>query len=249
MGKTVAPLGSADRALVALALDTDRWSMEEARRMQDAGPNAMLRLKAMARPAKDVEPGGVVDGARGARTDRLIKAVQMLGAKIAPSMPDEQSFAWVTAVVMALSDLPFAFAQKGAEDAIHVPMRFLNEVETAVREKAKDAEARHKLAVMRLERMQREIASASQPKLEAPKPMTPEEYQEELNGTDRFLLDLWFRNDIITLEQFNTAIAAQGKDENGTPTAEQAADSGSHPAEARPAGAGGVDDGSGRDDP
>lgn len=213
MGELVnAPHGSADKALASYALNVSAWRLDDAREFGDPA-GALVTLDRIAVPAKQVEPGGLIDGKRGPRTDRLIKAVQMIGAKISPTMDKEQADAWVSAVVIALSDLPFAFAQRGAEEAIHVPMKFLNEVETAVRDKAKDAEARHSLAVLRLERLKREIDSASQPKLEPPKPMTPEEYQAELNGTGRPFLDILLKAQAISQEQFDTAVEAQGKDE------------------------------------
>lgn len=216
-----APHGSADKALASYALNVSAWRLDDARELGDPA-GALVALDRMAVPAKQVEPGGQVNGARGPRTDRLIKAVQMIGAKIAPTMDGEQADAWVTAVVIALSDLPFAFAQRGAEAAIHVPMKFLNEVETAIREKAKDAEARHKLAKMRLERLRREVENAGKPALEPPKPMTPEEYQVELNATQRPILDTLLKAQAITQEQFNTAIAAQGKDETHEPETQAA---------------------------
>lgn len=243
MGKTVALHGSADKALASYAMNVSAWRLDDARELGDP-VGALAALDRMAVPAKEVEPGGQVNGARGPRTDKLIQAVQMLGAKIAPSMPNEQSFAWVTAVVIALSDLPFAFAQRGAEAAIHVPMKFLNEVETVIRDKAKDAEAQHKLAKMRLERLKREIENAGKPALEAPKPMTPEEYQIELNATQRPILDTLLKAGAITQDQFNTAIAAQGKDEANEPET-QAARGGAPDGEAGFPDAGIVGDGGG----
>lgn len=222
MGELVnAPHGSADKALASYAMNVSAWRLDDARELGDP-VGALAALDRMAVPAKQVEPNGQVEGRVGPRTDRLIKALEMIGAKIAPTMDGEQADAWKTALVIALSDLPFAFAQRGAEEAMHVPMKFLNEVETVIRERASVAVAQHKLAKTRLKRLKWEIETANKPALEAPKPMTPEEYQAELNGTDRFLLDLWFRNDIITLEQFNTAIAAQGKDETDEPETQAA---------------------------
>lgn len=209
MADLVVPAGSPDKALAALALDVNGWSFDRAVSLGVDPLDAVMRLEHMAVAAKQVEPGGLVDGQRGPRTDKLINALRPLGAKIAPAMPQEQIDVWLAALVLALSDLPFAFSMRGAEDAIHVPMKFLNEVETAVREKAKDAEARHKLAVMRLQRMARELKSAGAPKLPEPKPLT----QDDFNITPRPLLEIWLRNDIITQEQFDTAIAAQPKDE------------------------------------
>lgn len=207
----VVPAGSRAKELATMAMRLGGWRLDDALSL-DANPmEAMATLDRMATPAKLIEPGGVVDGKRGPRTDKLINALRLIGAKISPTMGEEQINVWLTALVMALSDLPFAFAQRGAEDALHVPMRYLNEVEGIVRDKAGDAAERHKLARLRLERLQREIANAGQPKLEAPKPMTPEEYQAELNSTARPILATMLKAGAITQEQHDTAI--QGRDE------------------------------------
>lgn len=121
-------------------------------------------------PLKALEPGGMVrDGEAelGFRFDgmtaKLVDALRPLGIKIAPTMSPQQAGGWLAAMVAALSDLPPRVSVRAAQEAIHTPMSFINEVEAAVRAKAELVAARYSLALRRLERMQREIAEAAKP--------------------------------------------------------------------------------------
>lgn len=179
MGELVSSqAGSNSRDLAALALDTGSWSIERAQEIGGDIEEARERLNLMARPAKEVEPNGQIDGKRGPKTDRLMQALRMLGAKIAPTMSAEQVNVWIVALTTALSDLPFAFSIRGAQDAVHVPMQFLNEVEGVVREKAEGARVRHSLALFNLRKLERAIEEASKPKLPPPPPPTEAEWRE-----------------------------------------------------------------------
>lgn len=198
-----------DRDLAVLSLDPLGWSMEAAQGIGADPEAALARLNAMLVPAKDVEPNGLVDGRRGPKTDRLVKALAMVGAKISPTMAQEQMQAWIAAMTRALSDLPFAFAQKGAEDAIHSPVRFLNEVEGVVREKAEAARVRHANAQRRLRLLRRQMESESEPKL--PPPELPPITQEGINAMPEPLRKMGLSCGAITQEQYD--IATQRKDE------------------------------------
>lgn len=217
-----APHGSTpERELAALALDVSGWTEDAAFKAVENGAlvdAAADRLAMLAMPASKVEPNGMVDGKRGPRTDKLIGALSMIGAKIAPTMSQEQTQVWIAAMCKALSDLPFAFAQKGAEDAIHVPMKFLNEVEGVIREKSKLAEDRHQMATRRLLWLKREIAEAARPKLPPLPPPEPREMtQDHINAMPKPLLLAGLNAGYITQEQFDIATS---KDEQERPTNE-----------------------------
>ncbi|WP_404711503.1 hypothetical protein [Sphingomonas sp. MMS24-J13] len=95
-----------------------------------------------------------------------------IGMKISPTMSPEQCSAWLTAVAIALSDLPPKVATQAARAAIHIPMSFMNEVDGHVRAEAIKIMGRHKTALRRLHAMQAEILRAAnpQPALSAPDP-------------------------------------------------------------------------------
>lgn len=216
MGELVSsPHGSASdgrRELVASVFDLVSWDMEGIAATTDLATvdQAIDHLTKLATPASKVEPSGKVDGKRGGRTSRLIGALSLLGAKIAPTMSDEQSKVWVSALTYALSDLPFAFSQRGAEMAAHTPMKFLNEVETVIREHAELARRRHDTAVRRLRNLRREVEQAGAPKL--PPPEAREMTQEAINATPAPLLKAGLKAGYITQEQYDEAVTSQ-KDE------------------------------------
>ena len=204
-----APRGSTpDRDLAALALDMGRWTHDDAKALAESAPAveaALNRLSVMNIPACEVEPNGQLEGKRGPRTHKLIRALAAIGAKIAPTMAEEQMQAWMAAMVRALSDLPFAFAQKGAEAAIHTPMRFLNEVEGIVRDRAEDERRRHSVATRRLQNFLREITGDGPPRIAPPEPR--EMTQEQINATPKPLLEAGLNAGYITQEQFDVAMA------------------------------------------
>lgn len=185
--------------LAILALDSTGWTPERALEVGGDPQQAILALKAREVPLKDAEPEG------GKRTAELKSALGLIGAKIAPTMSVEQSAAWAAAMVMALSDLPAAFALRGARDALHVPIRFMNEVEGAVREKADAARERHLTALHRLRRFKRDIESAGKPKLAAPE--VPPITQDGINAMPLELRRMGLRLGHITQEQFDIAAA------------------------------------------
>jgi hypothetical protein len=98
-----------------------------------------------------------------------------IGMKIAPTMSEAQCSAWLTAVAMALSDLPAKVAAQAARAAIHIPMTFPNEVDGHVRAEALKIMDRHRRALRRLRALHDEIARAMhpQPVLTGPDPLTP----------------------------------------------------------------------------
>lgn len=152
----------------------------------------------------------------GDATAKVRTALKLIGMKIDPRMDEEQAMTWLTAVAMALSDFPWWVITAAVPAAIRVPMRFLNEVDGVVREKAEDVMRRHRVALYRLRALEREIANAAKPKLEAPEgwdggdrpPPTKEELRKmarsELGIT---VLRLGLGNGHIAQEDFDAAIS------------------------------------------
>lgn len=183
--------------LATLALDTRSWSLDRAAQLEADPAAAIAALKAREVPLNGEEPAG------GRKAGVLKQSLGVLGVKIAPTMSQDQAEAWTTAVAMALADLPAAFSIRGAKDALHVPMKFLNEVEGVVREKAEDARVRHQAAIYRLRQFERQIRAATKPAL--PKPEVPEMTQEAINAMPRSLLDLGLKLGHLTQEQYDIA--------------------------------------------
>lgn len=127
---------------------------------------------------------------KGDMSNRLAKALSAIGAKVSPTMTIEQGKTWQAAMMLALSNLPGRVAAKAAQEAIHVPMKFLNEAEAAIREKAEPIEARHREAIHRLRRLQEALERGGDKLLEAPEgyengkspPLTDEEIRDLLGS-------------------------------------------------------------------
>lgn len=147
----------------------------------------------------------------GDATAKVRTALKLIGMKIDPRMDEEQAMTWLTAVAMALSDFPWWIITAAVPAAIRVPMRFLNEVDGVVREKCEEVMARHRVALIRLRALQREIADAAKPKLppaEPPKPVGMEEYRAMARGElGRSLLRIGLGAGHITQEDFDAAMS------------------------------------------
>jgi hypothetical protein len=98
-------------------------------------------------PARDEDPRLETDKAR-----ELIEALRNLGIKAAPMASADQAMSWVTVTAMALGDMPFTVSIRAAREALFEPIRFLSDVEAAVRRKAEGELAVRNLACMRLQR-------------------------------------------------------------------------------------------------
>ena len=106
----------------------DAWALA----MRDIAPHdAHDRIAARFVPLKDIEPH--TDGPLSRQLGNILRPI---GAKIAPHLSGEQAAAWRKAMVMALSDIPADVAIPAATEAIHQPMKFLSDVETAIRDAA-----------------------------------------------------------------------------------------------------------------
>lgn len=164
---------------------------------------AIGRTEAMLTPLKDIDPRHHAEA-----VNRLDEALRPIGAKIAPTIGDEQARAWRAAMVLALSDLPARVAIGGAKDALHQPMRYLNEVEGQIRERAEQHAIRLRLALGKLRAFEREVSVR---KL-APPPgyeggQTPSLTREELRKVPLDILKLGLKNGHISQEDFDHATA------------------------------------------
>jgi hypothetical protein len=217
MATAVAPLaGSPDRELGALALD-----MRSTLPLDTTAdiPATIAGLQAGLTPLKEVEPGAMVRdpdqpiGFRfeGPATSKLADALRPIGMKLNPTMSPEQVGGWLAAMIASLSDLPARVVIRGANDALHVPIRFFPEVEGVIRERAQPHAARYQVAIMRLQRLMREIADAAKPKLPPPDPGPPPGPEEwaKMARSDlgRSLLRIGLGNGYLSQEQFDAAMS------------------------------------------
>jgi hypothetical protein len=211
------PAGSPDRELGALALDFR--SVLPLDTTADI-PATIAGLQAGLKPLKEVEPGAMVRdpdqsiGFRfeGAATSKLADALRPIGMKLNPTMSPEQVGGWLAAMIASLSDLPARVVIRGANDALHVPIRFFPEVEGVIREKAQPHAQRYRVAIMRLGRLMREIAEAAKPKLPPPDlgpPPGPDDWARMARSDlGRSLLRIGLGNGYLSQEQFDAAMAS-----------------------------------------
>lgn len=155
---------SETRALVRVVLLPD-WRKQTTDVQPAEIDAAIADIEHQALALKVVEPGF-----NGEASKALAKAIQPLGAMIAPTMTREQGDAFRAGIVLALSDLPPRAALLGLKRAVHVPMEFPNQVHGVARKLAEEAIQQQRTALHRLKMMKAEIERAlnPQPKLEAP---------------------------------------------------------------------------------
>lgn len=178
------------KSLAMMALDIRGWPVgtvpESALALAHNVADARRAVQAQMVALKEVEPGGVVfdDAAdrfmfKGNRSKIIADGLRPVGIKISGRMSSGEANAWLASMILALSDLPFAYLRRAIEEVIHVPMKFLNEVETEIRIKAKSSAARHNVALANLKRLEREIELANNgvKALPAPEPMTDDDLQ------------------------------------------------------------------------
>lgn len=216
MGTEVAPLaGSPDRELGALALN---FSAPLPLDTTADIPATIAGMEASLKPLKEVEPHAMVRdpdqpiGFRfeGQATGKLADALRPIGMKINPKMSPEQVGGWLAAMIASLSDLPPRVAIRGAQDALHVPIRFFPEVEGVIRERAAPHAQRYQLAINRLRRLARDIADAAKPKLPPAevKPVGMAEYRAMARSEmGRGLLRIGLGAGHLTQEEFDAAMS------------------------------------------
>jgi hypothetical protein len=111
----------------------------------------------------------------GPMSKALEDALRPIGAAIDPRIADEQAKVWRKALLLKLSNLPGRLAVKATQAAAHEPFEFFSQVEKVIRQKADEAKVAQEVALMRLQRWQRELERAAVPQIEAP----PQEWTEE----------------------------------------------------------------------
>ncbi|WP_088367531.1 hypothetical protein [Sphingomonas dokdonensis] len=158
---------------------------------------------------KEAEPKGLgASGKPGKLSSGLADDLALLCTKIAPTIAVEQADAWNKVMVTALSDLPGRVAREAAQAALHTPMRFLNEVEGVIREKAVPIGYRHSMALRRLRELEAAIRRAlepDQPALAAPNP-EPELTVEQIRALTPELRSIGVKIGAITQDQVAHAI-------------------------------------------
>lgn len=195
--------------LAWLARSPSRWTIDGA--LEVAGPAPFETIsEALVKLEADLAPVPADQGERKSWTAAMDERLRRLALKIQPGMSPEQSGPWRDVMVEALSDLPALVALTAAKRALHRPMKFLNEVETVVREIAEDVESERRSAIARLEYFRSQIARAAvaQPALPPPDPVEPisiEEIRSMLPG----LVAIGLKQGWITQEQVDAARAGQ----------------------------------------
>ena len=202
------------RALAALAV-ADQFDADAARAVVAGGASVIATLNAYEAsmiPAKDADAA-----TRNAAARALHDALRPIGSKVAPHLSTGQAKAWCVAMVGALSDLSPRTAAKAAREALHVPMQFLSEAETAIRAKASEIDRRHWRALQRLRWLQAEIEAAAQPKLAAPVGweggQTARLTAEELRRTPKHVLQFGLSAGFLTKADLEAAGVSE-HDEN-----------------------------------
>lgn len=161
-GQVSADQAGSMRELARLAL-SDHWSIEAG---MATGEDAAAACRAYADsllPLAETDPELTGKAAIDART-----WLKPIGMKIAPTMSADQCSAWLNAVMLALSDFPARVVMQAARIAIRTPMEFLNQVDGHVRAEAEKIMRRHRVAMVRLERLSVAIERANEPALPAP---------------------------------------------------------------------------------
>jgi hypothetical protein len=115
----------------------------------------------------------------GALTKRLHDHLNTIGAKIRPDLSSEQAQSWVSALIIALSDLPPHVATKATQRALHIPFQYPSEVEAKIRELADEHLARIAMAIRRMDAIKAAIAEALNPTHKAVEDKRPAEEREK----------------------------------------------------------------------
>ncbi|WP_242137365.1 hypothetical protein [Sphingomonas sp. TREG-RG-20F-R18-01] len=170
-------LTTTDRAAQSKAVgafaNSTMWNLTSAMAQAD-GVDVVAVLAGYERglmPLAEAEPKGRSlrdPSAAGALTTLLGDDLAMLATKIAPTLATDQADAWIKVMCVALSDLPGRVAREAATAALHRPMKFLNEVESVIRDEAAAITVRHSVALRRLKQMADAIARASMPSTTLP---------------------------------------------------------------------------------
>lgn len=154
------------REIVRCALSTSAdWSPAELMDQPLAVHGALADLRGALVPAKRADPKAESEDAQ-----RLVRQIGKIGIKLNPTMAEDATQRWAATIVEALADLPYAVTLRATRDAIHTPVRFFAEVETAIRAAAEPHEAAYRMAQSRMERLIEEIERAQRPQTALPPP-------------------------------------------------------------------------------
>jgi hypothetical protein len=203
-----------DRELARLAM-ADEWGYRQVSdayggRLRDLGRTIAEYEQSLA-PLKEREPK--LDGAT---SKNLADALRPMGAKIAPTMSTEQATAWLAAMVMALSDLPEIGVVKAAREAIHVPIRFPNEVDGVIRAKSEEVMYRHHRAIRRLRGLREMIDMPGKMARSLPPPLSADQdpiTAEEIRAMTPSMIRIGLANGWLTQAEVDAALPEPASEE------------------------------------
>jgi len=139
---------------------------------------AIASYEAARRPMREAAPNFLDADVRSANKalKEIAHAIQMIGAKIAPTMAGEQAKMWRDSILVSLSKYPVNAVRAATAEAMCEPFKFMGDVDPKLHALAERAADRARDALWRLNRMREEIARAADPlpALPAPPEITPE---------------------------------------------------------------------------
>ena len=144
----------------------------------DGIAQALAELRAPKLPLKRAEVG--LDGPM----SRLVEdGLRPIGAAVDPRLSPEQAKAWRKALLLKLSNIPGDILVAAVRRSMHTTFRFLADVESDVRKQAEAIKQEQQIALMRLERWQRDLERAKVPAIAPPppKPLTQADV-DAMNG-------------------------------------------------------------------
>ncbi len=155
----------------------------------------------------DAEMTGVPErGERRAAWEAAIdERLRRLAAKVLPTASPDAAKAWRDAMVEALSDLPAMIALTAAKRAIHLPFRFIGEVEPGIREIATSMIDRRSARRAGLERLREALRRAALPQKALPAP--GEISDDGIRAMSTEMRQLGLTGGFITQEQVARALA------------------------------------------
>lgn len=109
---------------------------------------------------------------------RLRELLKPIGAKISPTMSQEQAAAWMSGLLTALSDVPYDLLDSGIRAAVHVPMRFLSEVEGVIRDVIEPEFRSRRIVCQRLRQLASIRDEQTYEAAPAQSEISPENYEE-----------------------------------------------------------------------
>lgn len=187
----------ADRSkLVAEIVSASKWNLGQAMAVAD-GVNLVAleaRYREPARPLSDTEPSGMSvrePGKRGRFSRALGDALGMICTKNNPTMSAEQSDAWVKVMLLSLDNLPGRVAVEAAEAALRRPIKFMGDVDPAIREEAAAILARRAMVAHRIRELREALTWRAPEQVEDRSPI--DAAPEQLRRWPREWIDMGLR--------------------------------------------------------